>query len=50
MVQKISRQITDEEALLAFELIDEDHSKSLEFDEICKHYWMINGLKEGDHL
>jgi len=32
MVQKISKDITIEEAQMAFNLIDEDHSNSIEFE------------------
>ena len=32
MVQKMCKEITDEEARLAFKVIDEDNSDSLEFE------------------
>jgi Ca2+-binding EF-hand superfamily protein len=38
MVQKMCKDISDEEAKLAFKMIDEDDSDSLEFAEMDKHY------------
>ena len=44
MLQKLSKDITDEDAQLAFTFMDEDHSGSLKFEEMSKHFNEINGL------
>lgn len=45
MLQKMSKEITDEEARLAFKMLDEDDSNSLEFEELNKHYKLVNQLE-----
>ena len=44
MLQKLSKDITDEDAQLAFTFMDEDHSGSLKFEEMSKNFNEINGL------
>lgn len=38
MLQKLSKDITDEDARLAFLMMDDDQSGSLQFEEISKHF------------
>ena len=47
LIKKLSGnhlEVTDEEIRLGFELIDEDRSNSIEFQELNKYYCKINGI------
>ena len=46
MTQKLLKEITDDDALVAFGLIDDDNSQTISFKEICRYYCQINNLSE----
>ena len=47
LIKKLSgsnMEVSDEEIRLGFEAIDEDNSRSIEFQELNKYYCKINGI------
>lgn len=43
-MNKLDKTMPNEEILEAFNLIDEDGSKTIEFDELNKYYCKVNGI------
>ena len=44
MMNKLDKTMPNDEILEAFNLIDEDGSKTIEFDELNKYYSKVNGI------
>ena len=45
MAQKLLKEITDEDALIAFKLIDDNSSETIDFHKLSRHYIKINELE-----
>lgn len=43
-MNKLDKTMPNDEILEAFNLIDEDGSKTIEFDELNKYYSKVNGI------
>jgi Ca2+-binding EF-hand superfamily protein len=44
MMNKLDKTMPQDEIMEAFNLIDEDGSKTIEFDELNKYYCKVNGI------
>jgi len=46
MICKLDQSFTEEDVLAVFEVIDIDHSKSIEFEELNTYYCKVNSIPE----
>lgn len=44
MMEKLDKTMPKDEIIEAFNLIDQDGSKTIEFDEMNKYYCKVNGI------
>ena len=44
MMNKLDKTMPNDEIIEAFNLIDEDGSKTIEYDELNKYYCKVNGI------
>jgi Ca2+-binding EF-hand superfamily protein len=44
MAQKMVKEISDEDSVLAFKIIDVNNSQTISFSEMLDHFNRINGL------
>lgn len=46
MMQKLDKQMREDEIMEAFNTIDEDGSKTLQFQELNRYYCKVNGVPD----
>lgn len=44
MIGRLDPSLTDDDIHIIFEVIDSDHSKSIEFEELNAYFCKVNGL------
>ena len=45
MLQKIGKQITEDDAIISFNILDDNHSKTIGYQELNRYYCLVNQIQ-----